>query len=294
MKVFSALAALVHAANAAHGDSEQQEEGASLLPSTQNLFPIIPVPPVDWSDPIPDNVMLHYQQHQERSDGNNNHATKGGLTSALKLQHNANDTFPNLLLLIRFSDHADRELPSQETIETLYMSEEGNGIDDIEDISTIRGNNPGTVPTGSVRQYYDATSHSTFFVETKVADWITVSNTEAYYADGQHGLSKSKFKEAMNEALTTLYETRGSEFFSSLDLDDNGKMDGFGVLHSGYGAEFGGKDCNGQDNTDRIWSHKGGMDWSSEDGTSSVDRYYVSSSLRGKCKSNLVRIGVLA
>lgn len=96
----------------------------------------------------------------------------------------------------------------------------------------------------------------------------------------------------MSEALTIL-ETQHNFDFSAYDQDDNGALDGFGVLHSGYGAEFGKTDCNGVVDTSRIWSHKGGMDWSSSDGDVVVDRYYVSSSLRGKCGAKIVRIGVL-
>ncbi|KAL7553178.1 hypothetical protein ACHAWF_016431 [Thalassiosira exigua] len=81
--------------------------------------------------------------------------------------------------------------------------------------------------------------------------------------------------------------------FSKFDTDADGKLDGFGVLHSGYGAEFGGKDCYDIENINRIWSHKSGLDWTSGDGSVKVDRFYVSSSLRNKCGSDIVRIGVL-
>lgn len=208
----------------------------------------------------------------------------------ISLKHSPTGKFPNLVLMLRFSDHKDRELPTREDISRLYNSEEVT-IDDTKVLE--KGDDP--IPTGSVRQWYFSNSHSTFTIDTTVVGWIDLPNTEKYYADGQHGLSKSKFKEAMKYGLNTLDgPDKPADFdFSHFDLDTNGYLDGFGVLTSGYGAEFSGADCFGANPTERIWSHKGGIDWSSSDGAFQVNRFYVSSSVRGKCKSNIVRIGVL-
>ena len=241
--------------------------------------PTIPVPPVPGSDAtLSREVWHHYQQQQQENLQ---------LSSLPQLRHSPTGTFPNLVLLLHFSDHTSRELPSQADISRLYNLEEAGTADDV-------------TPTGSVRQFYFSNSHSIFTIETTVIDWITLSNTEHYYASGEYGLSKSKFKEAIVEALTILdtnpqQKTEYSNFdFDAFDLDDNGALDGFGVLHSGYGAEYSGNDCYGAADKERIWSHKGGFEWtSSREGGVTANRYYVSSALRGKCNSKIVRMGVL-
>ncbi|KAL3781761.1 hypothetical protein ACHAW5_004112 [Stephanodiscus triporus] len=201
------------------------------------------------------------------------------------LFHSTNGTFHNLVLLLRFSDHVDRDLPSRADISRLYNSDASNPFagDDI-------------VPTGSVRQVYESNSYSTLTFETTVVDWITLSKPESYYGNGNNGFTK--FKEAIVEALTKLDNSEGGFDFTEFDLDDNGALDGLGILHSGFGAEYGGVDCHGAPSENRIWSHKGGMDeWTSSPEAGGevvrVNRFYVSSSLRGVCHSNIVRMGVI-
>jgi len=104
-------------------------------------------------------------------------------------------------------------------------------------------------------------------------------------------------KEGIIFALNHL-ESDPSFSYSKFDLDKDGNLDGLGVLTSGYGAEFAGTDCHGSQNNYRIWSHKGsGLNWSSEERHGNdpinVNRYYVSSALRGKCGSDIVRMGVI-
>lgn len=247
---------------------------------SQHEHPTIPVPPVAGFDVVPRQDWP--QDLQDLAD-----QTNEGSLPQLTLKHSPSGTFPNLVLLLRFKDHENRELPSGQDIDRLYNSEDTP----LDDRQPLDKEGDDITPTGSVRQVYFANSHSTFTVETTVIDWITLSGTEKYYADGLNGLSKSKFKEAMMEALDLL-DDEGYDF-SRFDLDQNGALDGFGVLTSSYGAEFGGADCEGQENKNRIWSHKGGLKWTSADGTAKTNRYYVSSALRGKCNSNIVRMGVL-
>ena len=69
-----------------------------------------------------------------------------------------------------------------------------------------------------------------------------------------------------------------------------------GILHSGYGAEFAGDDCYGQKNENRIWSHQAGnLQWSHPQVDLEIpSQYYVASALRNKCKSEIVRVGIVA
>eukprot|EP00578_Thalassiosira_sp_NH16_P002060 CAMPEP_0181132974 /NCGR_PEP_ID=MMETSP1071-20121207/31284_1 /TAXON_ID=35127 /ORGANISM="Thalassiosira sp., Strain NH16" /LENGTH=1310 /DNA_ID=CAMNT_0023219349 /DNA_START=58 /DNA_END=3990 /DNA_ORIENTATION=+ len=208
----------------------------------------------------------------------------GGGGRQRRLWHSTTGTFRNLVLLLRFSDHATRPLPSRDDVSRLYNSEDSHDNEDDDD---------DVVPTGSVRQVYLANSHGTFTIDTTVADWITLVHPESYYADGNHGFTK--FREAIIEGLDSLDD---DDFdWTRYDVDENGALDGLGVLHSGYGAEFGGTDCSGAENESRIWSHKGGLDWKTdaegEEDVVEVNRYYVSSALRNKCGSGIVRMGVI-
>mmetsp|Transcript_22446 Transcript_22446/g.48834 ORF Transcript_22446/g.48834 Transcript_22446/m.48834 type:complete len:1184 (-) Transcript_22446:70-3621(-) len=188
---------------------------------------------------------------------------------------NTKGTFHNLVLLIQFSDHTSRSLPPQGHYDRLY---------------NMVGTHSTIAPTGSVKQVYLDNSNGMFEVESTVYKWITVGETEAYYANGNNGFTK--LKEAILEALEVL-ENDPSINFADFDMDNDGSIDGFGILHSGYGAEFGGDDCYGQTNENRIWSHKGGIDWVSKEEGIKVSRYYVSSALRGKCGNDIVRMGVI-
>ena len=142
-------------------------------------------------------------------------------------------------------------------------------------------------------------SYGALDTTSKVVDWITLSETEEYYANGEYGFQR--FVEGIREAL--------SQVFEGEELNEIDRIDGLGVMHSGFGAEYGGKDCFGQTNVNRIWSHQAGSlgfvnPFSSfVTGTNETeavaslvvpDRYYVASALRNKCGSDITRIGIVA
>ena len=78
---------------------------------------------------------------------------------------------------------------------------------------------------------------------------------------------------------------------------------------------FGGKDCYGRDNRDRIWSHKASLlrwtvdlshlrdsvtDPTNVNAPTNLNRHFsvssmycVASSLRNKCHSNIIRVGII-
>ena len=295
--------------------------------TASDKFPIVPVPPSTHTN-------QHHRREEEEDDDSRSSSHRhrphpSYLNQSVvnspsrqhhrQLYHSTNGTFHNLVLLLRFADHTGRTLPSQTDIERLY-----NSNDVIPPLPTEKTNSPtidmkdfghdddddddddDVVPTGSVRQFYEAISYNAFTIQTTVVDWITLSRPEAYYGNNENGFTK--FKDAIIEALNMLDNGGGGAHsgppfdFTKFDLDSNGALDGFGVLHSGYGAEFAGSDCYDTPDTNRIWSHKGGLNWSSspEPNTNtgqtqvvSVNRFYVSSALRGKCQSNIVRMGVI-
>jgi hypothetical protein len=190
----------------------------------------------------------------------------------------AQGTVKNLVVLIRFSDHTGRTLPSENDISTLM-------------------NNPGPntlCPTGSVWNVFNASSYGQLDLQSVVAPWVTVSNTEAYYANGNSGLT-TRTHELIREALNLV---DSSINFGDFNNDGDSYIDAITFLHSGYAAEFGGTDAYGATNTNRIWSHKWAIytspgQWVSGEGVS-VYEYNISPAVWGTSGSSIGRIGVIA
>mmetsp|Transcript_15720 Transcript_15720/g.34285 ORF Transcript_15720/g.34285 Transcript_15720/m.34285 type:complete len:289 (+) Transcript_15720:113-979(+) len=203
-------------------------------------------------------------------------------TNRRKLMSSTN-TLRNLVVLIRFSDHKDRILPSENDYDILLNGPGGEGT---------------VAPTGSVNDVFLSNSYGEFSLESTVYPWVTVSNTEAYYADSSSGLGPKIF-EAIHEALDIIDSDPHfdiSEFNTDIDQGDY-FIDAISIIHSGYGAEFGGTDCYGTSENNRIWSHKWFMytgDWYSQDGRVSVSNYHVNPGLWGVCDFEISRIGVIA
>ncbi len=188
----------------------------------------------------------------------------------------ANGTLKNLVVLIEFADHTLRSLPSEGDIDVLFNSFGGDQY---------------LAPTGSVRDVYLENSYGQLELNSTVYVWVTVSNTEEYYADGNSGLS-SKIWEALEDALNQV--DNGLDF-NQFDEDNDGYIDAITFLHSGYGAEWGGTDAEGTHYTNRIWSHKWSIQpaWTSQEGIK-VGSYHISPSLWGTSGSQIGRIGVIA
>ena len=185
----------------------------------------------------------------------------------------------NLVVMIRFSDHVGRTLPSVADVDVLF-----NAV----------GGDPTLAPTGSIKDVYFENSYGQMtlnsLVNPGIGDWITVSNTEAYYANGQSG--DSTLWQALREALNTLDSVID---FNDYDLDNDGRIDSIAFIHSGYGAEWGGTDAFGASQANRIWSHRWAIQpqWNSNDGVSVFD-YHISPGVWNTSGSEIGRIGVIA
>jgi M6 family metalloprotease-like protein len=184
-------------------------------------------------------------------------------------------TMRNLVVLIQFSNHVGRALPSTSDIDVLFNAP---------------GGDPTLAPTGSVRDVYLQNSYGQLELNSDVMPWITVSGTEQYYANGVSG--DSTLWGALREALAELDRTVD---FSQYDLNNDGYIDSIAFLHSGYGAEWGGQDADATGYQERIWSHKWAMnpEWSSNEGVK-VGNYHISTSLWATLGSQIGRIGVIA
>ncbi len=182
----------------------------------------------------------------------------------------------NLVVMIQFSNHAGRALPSSSDINILFNAP---------------GGDPQLAPTGSVRDVYLQNSYGQMELNSDVSGWITVSKSEQYYANGQSG--DSTLWEALREALDTLDQAID---FTQYDADNDGYIDSIAFIHSGYGAEWGGTDADGVASADRIWSHRWAIQnpsWTSTEGVR-VSDYHISPALWRTSGSDIGRIGVIA
>ena len=83
-------------------------------------------------------------------------------------------TVKNLVVLMRFSDHVGRVLPTREDVDVLMNSEEVPCPNDL-------------CHTGSLKNVYLQNSYGQLRIESTVADWVTLPGTEAYYAANTSG-----------------------------------------------------------------------------------------------------------
>lgn len=120
--------------------------------------------------------------------------------------------FKVLVLLIKFSDHVDKQVPPREYYDQLLN---GNGPSDVNEI-------------GSLKEWLHLNSMGKYNVEFDVRDWEVAPNTESYYAAGNAGRS-SDLQDIYRDVLTKL-DNEGSVPFSQGYID----TDGFckcGLLH---------------------------------------------------------------
>ena len=184
----------------------------------------------------------------------------------------------NLVLLLRFSDHGpagqNRTLPS---------------VADVTTIMNAVGGDPILAPTGSVRDYYLENSYGQVTIDSTVVGWLDMPNTESHYANGSAGASELTWDLIVDalDAADPLVD------FSDYDEDGDGWVDAITLLHSGYGAEWGGFDQYGTAHWDRMWSHRSFIPtWTSAEGVK-VDDYNISPGLWGVAGSDPGRIGVV-
>jgi M6 family metalloprotease-like protein len=188
----------------------------------------------------------------------------------------------NLVLLIKWSDHNDRILPTREEYEIL-MNNDGPYSSQL-------------APTGSVRDVFLQNSYGQLNVSSTVTDWIPMDNTEDYYANGDKGMT-TMIQDAIRYALNYV-DNNGDIDFDYFDEDQDGYIDSITFIHSGYPAEAGGSDVYGRFYEDRIWSHKWSLyngPFRSENGRGTrVSAYQISSGLWGVSGSEIGRIGVIS
>ncbi len=184
----------------------------------------------------------------------------------------------NLVILCRFSDHTAVQTRTQADFDTIFNTVGGDAT---------------LAPTGSVRDYYSENSYGTMTLQSTVVAWVTLPQTEAYYANANDGLgSYPQNAQKMVEDALNLADPLVN--FTQFDLDNDGFVDAIDIIHSGYAAETGGGGGNW------IWSHKWALpsNWTSAESNGSgvrvkVRDYHTEPALWGTSGTEILRIGVV-
>ena len=200
-------------------------------------------------------------------------------------------TLKNLVILVRFTNHKNRILPTANDFDIVF-NHEGNDNE-----------NHKLAPTGSVRDVFRVNSYGKLNLNSTVYGWVDLPETEAYYANGVGGFATLQYMEALHSAMDTLRDNDNfNVIFSDFDGDNNGKIDMVTLIHSGYASEANGDDEDGAVGDDRIWSHHRKLpktrrwypDPSDKKNDVYVYQYSTAPALYGVKGSSIGRIGVIS
>ncbi|MEO5803380.1 MAG: M6 family metalloprotease domain-containing protein [Verrucomicrobiota bacterium] len=188
-------------------------------------------------------------------------------------------TLKNLVILCKFSDHTTGvQTRAPADYDVLFNRVGGDSI---------------LASSGSIRDYYQEISYGKITIDSTVVAWVTLPNSEAYYANGQTGRgSYPQNAQRMVEDALNLIDPLVN--FAQFDANNDGYIDSVTIIHSGYGAEWGGGGGNW------IWSHKWGVPtpWISTDRNAigvnvKVSGYHTEPALWGTSGTTITRIGVI-
>ena len=202
-----------------------------------------------------------------------------------------NGNVKNLVILCKFSDH----------VFGTHTRDRG----DYDVLFNTVGGHATLAPTGSVKDYYTETSYGTMTLNSTVVAWVTLPQTEAYYAANSCGIGKVNSlgafpQNAQGMVRDALAAADGLVNFADFDTDNNGYVDAITIIHSGYAAETGGAGYLG-----RIWSHRwnlsqapGGQFTSADVNGNGVNvkvyDYHTEAALWGTSGTDILRVGVIA
>jgi M6 family metalloprotease-like protein len=197
-----------------------------------------------------------------------------------KLQSTQSQDINVVVLLIRFSNHASRNLPSPSDINLLF-------------------NDPGktgdVTPTGSVKTYLAKNSYDKIRINATVSDnWVDAAGSESSCAGQEKGVN-NQFMNCFAPALDAL-ENSGFNW-DDFDQDGDGKLDTVIVLHSGYASSQGKTDEDGVDSSKRIQSHARTPPqptWEAPSSGIRLGNYVVASGYRGVANQQITRLNVIS
>jgi M6 family metalloprotease-like protein len=121
--------------------------------------------------------------------------------------------FNLLVLLVRFPEDANAELPTQQYFADLCNNE--------------------------IRPYFSKQSYGKYNInECVVMDWITTDNSAAFYAGGVSNLAPANVASKFFLPVLNAIDQQGMDW-TQFDVDLDLNIDALLVLHSGYSAEQG-------------------------------------------------------
>jgi hypothetical protein len=255
------------------------DQDGSLIPTEMVVGETIPM---NMSDMIPNTfpalTMQTVMCGRLCQSENVTQEVTGSMFTDVNITAKTTGSRKNLVLLVRYADHLARKLPPSNEFNKLF--------------NNVLPGSP-IAPAGGVRQYFQVNSYGFLDLESVIYGWIDLPENEAYYADGQSGLSDT-FPEALFATLDAI--DVGDFPWSDFDTDEDGVVDSLTLIHSGYGAEWGQTDTDGQTMQDRIWSHHWTLPRSKQRRSSTglqVDKYVVCPGLWDTQGSEIGRIGVI-
>jgi len=193
-------------------------------------------------------------------------------------------TLKTLVILVAWKDQADRrEWITRDQIDHMWN---GVGADD-------------AIPTGSIKNFTERQAYGTVNFVADVIDWQITDNTEAYYGDGRSAMPLNGDREPhVRTAFHYLLDQMDEQNFpwEDYDSDNDGIVDHVQFLHSGFGAEDGGKDCyTNAPMEDRVWAHalpEGQAKWTSPKTGTKLGAFSTSSVFQGKCGKEMALLGI--
>lgn len=144
-----------------------------------------------------------------------------------------------LVCLVQWNDHEDRYLPDPNHFREMWNGE------------SLTVANPGE----SISHWVESNSYGKYSVRAEVVDWRRLSQSEAYWANGNMGNNDGdrSIEQAFIPVLKAAAE--GGVNLEKFDNDADGYLKDVLFVHSGFGAELGGTDCyTGAPFLDRIIS----------------------------------------
>lgn len=118
----------------------------------------------------------------------------------------------SLVLLVKFTDHADRQLPLSEDVDRLWNSDQLSE----------------QFPTGSIKRYFYRNSYGLMNLEASVIDWLSSDNTELHYSSDKSGLT-DEIAKSVYPILKQL--DRENYDFSRHDMNGDMIIDSLVVSH---------------------------------------------------------------
>jgi hypothetical protein len=114
---------------------------------------------------------------RNRDDIANSTSRSSRLRETMRMRRLASTgTLKNLVVMVRFADHASRPLPDTASLNILFNNVGAHSL----------------CPTGSVRDVWLKNSYGRLTIDSVLTGWITVPQTEAYAAGGNRCVTNSK------------------------------------------------------------------------------------------------------